>query len=476
MLELINSINDIIWGKALVGLCLGAGLYFSFASKFLQVRHLRTMLKLIFSSQETDRGVSSFQALALSVSGRVGTGNIAGVATAIAYGGPGSIFWMWIIAFLGAATAFIESTLAQIYKVEQDGELRGGPAYYIERGLKNKPLAIIFAVSTIVAMGFFLPGVQSNSISQASLTAFGVSTEFSGALICIFLALVIFGGIKRISHVSQVVVPIMAVCYIVTALVILTLNYSQIPSTLYLIISSAFGYNEAYAGILGSAVMWGVKRGIYSNEAGQGTGPHAAAAAEVNHPAEQGFVQAFSVYIDSLFICTATALLILMTNSYNVINEAKNSLITSNLPADIAVGPVYTQVAIESAFPGLGSAFVAVALIFFAFTTLMAYYYMAETNLAYLERTVKNKWLYLALKLLLLASIYYGAIHTSTKAWALGDIGVGIMAWMNIIVILLLRKKALLALKDYELQLKNKAENITFSAEAFDLDKDNVWK
>ena len=441
MNELINSINGVIWGKGLVGLCLGAGLYFSFMTRFLQVRHLKSMVSLLFNGKETDRGVSSFQALALSVSGRVGTGNIAGVATAIAYGGPGAIFWMWVIAFLGAATAFIESTLAQIYKIEQDGELRGGPAYYIERGLKNKPFAIFFAISTITAMGLFLPGVQSNSISQATQLAFGIPPQYSGIAVCVALALVIFGGIKRISHVAQVIVPVMALFYIIAALIILVLNFDKVPGTLSLIISSALGMNQAYGAILGSAVMWGVKRGIYSNEAGQGTGPHAAAAAEVNHPAEQGFVQAFSVYIDSIFICTATALLILMTNSYNVIDEARQTIITSNLPADIAVGPVYTQEAIESAFPGMGAAFVAIALLFFAFTTLMAYYYMAETNLAFLDQHIHSKWVYLALKIFLLGAVYYGSVQESGSAWALGDIGVGFMAWMNIIVILLLRKK-----------------------------------
>ena len=472
----IGYINSIVWSNALVVLCLGAGLYFSIATRFLQVRHLKNMISLLLNGKESSRGVSSFQALALSVSGRVGTGNIAGVATAIAYGGPGAVFWMWVIAFLGAGTAFIESTLAQLYKIEQDGELRGGPAYYIERGLKNKAFAIFFAISSLIAMGLFLPGIQSNSISIAAKEAFGISQSYSGILVCVALSLVIFGGLKRISHVAEVIVPLMAFVYVVTALVILTMNYDKIIPTFGLIISSALGFNEMYSGILGSAIAWGVKRGIYSNEAGQGTGPHAAAAAEVDHPAEQGFVQAFPVYIDTLFICTATALLILMTNSFNVIREIDGSLLTSNIPADIAAGPIYTQMAIESAFPGFGSAFVAIALLFFAFTTLMAYYYMAETNLAFLGQHIHNKRLYLGLKLVLLASVFYGSIVTEASVtWGLGDIGVGLMAWMNIIVILLLRKKAFMALKDYEDQEKAGVKEIKFDATGYDLAQDNVW-
>ena len=442
MEAVIAYINSIVWSNALVVLCLGAGLYFSVVTRFLQIRHLKNMVSLLLNGKETSRGVSSFQALALSVSGRVGTGNIAGVATAIAYGGPGAVFWMWMIAFLGAGTAFVESTLAQLYKIEQDGELRGGPAYYIERGLKNKPFAIFFAISSIVAMGLFLPGIQSNSISIATKQAFDIPQHFSGVIVCIALALVIFGGLKRISHVAEIVVPLMAFVYVATALFILGMNYEKIIPTLKLIVTSALGMNEVYSAIIGSAVSWGVKRGIYSNEAGQGTGPHAAAAAEVDHPAEQGFVQAFSVYIDTLFICTATALLILMTNSYNVISELDASVLMNNIPADVSVGPVYTQLAIESAFPGFGSAFVAIALLFFAFTTLMAYYYMAETNLAFLEQHVHNRSLYMGLKLLLLGSVFYGSIVAEPSlTWGLGDIGVGFMAWMNIIVILLLRKK-----------------------------------
>ena len=320
MEKIIQSVNDVIWSNALIILCLGTGIYFSVVTRFLQVRYLKDMVKLLFSGKSSDKGVSSFQAFAIAISGRVGTGNIAGVATAIAMGGPGSIFWMWLIAFLGAASAFVEATLGQIYKQVNNGQYRGGPAFYIEKGLGVKWYAILFAVATILSTAFFLPGVQSNSIALSVQNAFNVPVYVTGFIIVLLLGLVIFGGVKRIGKVAEVVVPFMAGAYILMAVVIMVMNIHQVPAALSLIISSAFDLKPAFAGVFGMAVSWGVKRGIYSNEAGQGTAPHAAAAAEVSHPAQQGLVQAFSVYVDTLFVCTATAFMILFTGRYNVVN------------------------------------------------------------------------------------------------------------------------------------------------------------
>jgi AGCS family alanine or glycine:cation symporter len=399
MEKIINTVNDLIWSNALIILCLAVGIYFSVVTRFLQVRYIKEMLKLLFDGKSSDKGVSSFQAFAIAISGRIGTGNIAGVATAIAMGGPGAIFWMWVIAFLGSASAFIEATLGQIYKQVNEGQYRGGPAYYIEKGLGVKWYAIVFAIATVLSTAIFLPGVQSNSIALSMHNAFNVPVAYTGAGIIILLGLIIFGGVKRIGKVAEIVVPFMAGGYIIMALVIIFMNFSQIPAVFALIIKSAFNIEPAFAGVFGMAVAWGVKRGIYSNEAGQGTAPHAAAAAEVSHPAKQGLVQAFSVYVDTLFVCTATGLMILFTGMYNVANPAGGFLV-ENVPG-AKIGAEYTQLAIAHHFPSLGAGFVAVSLLFFAFTTIMAYYYIAETNLSYLDKK-GNKWLTNALRLLLL--------------------------------------------------------------------------
>ena len=448
----INTLNDIVWSNALIFVALASGVYFSFRTRFVQIRMFKEMIRLLFGGKSSEQGVSSFQAFAIAISGRVGTGNIAGVATAIALGGPGAIFWMWIIAFLGSASAFVEAALGQLYKGDKSGEYRGGPAYYIEKGLGVKWFATLFAITTILSTALFLPGVQANSIAAGVKNAFDVDVWITGLVIIIFLALIVFGGVKRIGKFSQIVVPFMAITYVLLATIIITMNFSEIPEMIKLIISSAFGAQPAFGGILGMAIMWGVKRGIYSNEAGQGTAPHAAAAAEVSHPAKQGLVQAFSVYIDTLFICTATAFMILFTLQYNVI-DPEGGFIFENLPG-VDYGPEYTQMAIESQFPGFGKSFVAVALMFFAFTTIMAYYYIAETNVSYLDHQNKRKWMIWVLRIILLGATFYGSIKSAAVAWTMGDIGVGLMAWLNFIAIFLLRKPALALLKDYEKQKK----------------------
>jgi alanine or glycine:cation symporter, AGCS family len=451
MENLINSVNDIVWSNALIILCLGAGIYFSVITRFVQVRFIKEMIRLLFKGESSKKGISSFQAFSVAIAGRVGTGNIAGVATAIAMGGPGAVFWMWVIAFLGSASAFIEATLGQIYKQVKDGEYRGGPAYYIEKGLGIKWYAIVFAIATVISMTLFLPGVQSNSIALSVHTAFNIPVAVTGGIITFLLALIIFGGVRRIGKVAEIAVPFMAGAYILMTLIIIAANITEVPAVISLIIGSAFNFEPAFAGVFGMAISWGVKRGIYSNEAGQGTAPHAAAAAEVSHPAKQGLVQAFSVYVDTLFVCTATAFMILFTGQYNVVNP-EGGFITENLPG-VAFGPAFTQQAVNTFFPTLGNGFVAISLLLFAFTTIMAYYYIAETNLSYLNAK-GNKWMVWALRALILGATFYGSIKTAESAWVLGDIGVGLMAWINIIAILLLRKPALKALKDYQAQRK----------------------
>ncbi len=473
MISIIDTLNSLIWSKALVGLCLLTGLYFTIATRFLQVRMIPTMVRCLWQGKSSKRGVSSFQAFALAISGRVGTGNIAGVATAIAMGGPGAVFWMWAIAFLGAGSAFVESTLAQLYKSEVDGQFRGGPAEYIERGLKVKWYAVLFAISTVAATGFCLPGIQSNSIGLAVENAFSLSPVISGGIVVVLLGLIIFGGIKRIGQTAQLVVPLMALGYVVIALVVVALNYERVPGVFALIFENAFSPSASFGGIVGSAVMWGVKRGIYSNEAGQGTGPIAAATAAVNHPAKQGLVQAFSVYIDTWFVCTATALMILVTKSYNVANP-EGGWLEENL-AGVESGPAFTQQAVDTVFAGYGSGFVAIALLFFAFTTLMAYYYYAESNLSYLIKGSALRGKAIAvLRIAFLGVVFWGSVKSASMAWALGDIGVGLMAWLNLVAILLLSRPALRCLRDFERQAKE-GEVSGFDAEANGIPNAPFW-
>ena len=465
----ISALNGIIWSPALIYLCLGAGLFYSILTRFAQVRHFKEMCKLLLNNNESDKGISSFQALAVSLSGRVGVGNIAGVAAAIGFGGPGAIFWMWVVAFLGASTAYAESTLGQIYKVEENGQYRGGPAYYFERCLGWRWLGVVFAISAIIGCGIFLPGVQANAVGNAVTQIFGdgnmVVTSFGEvgtyklialAIILIVLAFIIFGGIKRIAHFTQIVVPFMALGYIVMALIVVFLNLDKVPGVFNLIFSDAF---SAQAGF-GAAIGWGVKRGIYSNEAGQGTGPHAAAAAEVEHPSQQGLVQAFSVYVDTLFVCTATALMILITQQYNVAGELPaGQFIVQNVDAATEIGSAaFTQMALLSVFGNFGQIFVGIALFFFAFTTILAYYYITETNVAYLNRVFNNKLPVVLFKLLLMFMVAYGTVNSAGYIWNIGDIGVGLMAWVNVVGILaifFMYKPTMRCLRDYEEQKKN---------------------
>lgn len=427
--KLVTFLNEVVWSKPLVYGLLITGVLFTLRMRFFQVRHFKEMIRLMFQGEKSPNGISSFQAIAMSLAGRVGTGNIVGVSTAIFIGGPGAVFWMWITAFLGASSAFIESTLGQIFKRVENNEYRGGPAYYIEYGIGGKfgkIYGIIFAIVTIISVGLLLPGVQSNAIASSMHNAIHVPQWLMGAIVVVILGLIIFGG------------------------------------------------------IVGAMIEIGVKRGLYSNEAGQGTGPHAAAAAEVSHPSKQGLVLAFSVYIDTLFVCTATALIILISGTYNVTDGTVNENGTPHLIKDGGIyvenatgkdysgTAMYAQAGIDKAFhgsgyqfdptfSGVGSYFIAFALFFFAFTTILSYYYITETNVAYLTRNQNNQvssiFINIA-RVIILFATFYGAVKTADVAWAFGDLGVGLMAWLNIIAIWILHKPAVNALKDYEIQKK----------------------
>ncbi|OBF92345.1 sodium:alanine symporter [Mycobacterium sp. 852002-51152_SCH6134967] len=499
MSEFLDAVNGYVWSDSLVYLCLAAGVYFSVRSRFVQVRQVREMVRLMLKGEKSPSGVSSFQALTMSLAGRIGTGNIAGVATAIAFGGPGALFWMWAMAFLGASTSFVECTLGQIYKTRDPltGEYRGGPAYYLSRALAHtraagafKVYGLIFAAVTVLACGLLLPSVQSNSMASAMESAWGFDKWWVGAGTVIVLAFVIIGGVKRIAAFASIVVPFMAVVYIALALVVVMVNAERVPEVLQMVFASAFGLDSAFGAIIGSAVMWGVKRGIYSNEAGQGTGPHAAAAAEVSHPAKQGLVQAFAVYVDTLFVCSATGFLILSTGAYRVFGgESETGPVIAEgglLATTVEVGPAYAQAGFDTLWSGAGSTFIAVSLAFFCFTTIVAYYYMAETNLRFLLgrfstvsmpviRGTVGSNLTMALQALILVSVILGAVSTATEAWVLGDIGVGLMAWLNIVGILILQQPAYRALWDYEKQKKAGLDPI-FDPRALEITGATFWE
>ena len=439
---------------------------------------LNEMFRLLFDGESSESGVSSFQALSMSLAGRVGTGNIAGVATAIAFGGPGALFWMWMVAFLGASTAFVEATLAQIYKEKDKGLLRGGPSFYIEKGLGIKWFATAFAIVAVVAMGILLPGVQANSVAEGFNNAFQLNTWITGGVLALIFAAIVFGGVKRIAKFTELIVPFMAAAYILAAIAIVAIDIDRLPGIIALIFKSAFNQEAGFGAVFGLAVQWGVKRGIYSNEAGQGSAPHIAAAANVSHPTKQGLVQAFSVYIDTLLVCTATGFMILITGTYNVKNPAfgtkgASEFLYSGL-ASVSPGAGYTQSAMDTVFPGVGSYFVAFALFFFAFTTILAYYYIAETNVSYLTRKLKTPIFNHLLRAVIILVIVYGSVNTAKLAWDIGDLGVGLMAWFNIIAILLLQKPALAALKDYEKQ-KKAGKNPVFNPEDIGVNNAPIW-
>lgn len=471
--QLGQIVCDVVWSPALVYLLLGTGLFFSLRSRFVQLRMIKEMLRLMFQKETDSSGVSSFQALCMTLAGRVGTGNIAGVATAICFGGPGALFWMWVVAFLGASSAFVESTLGQIYKERINGECTGGPAFYIEHGVKSKFFAWVFAIVTISASAVLCPGVQSNAIGAAMQHAFWIEPTISAALICSLLCFIIFGGLKRIANFTTVVVPFMAIGYIVVALITVVFNMDKIPEVFSLIFRSALGFDSAFGGIIGAAVSWGVKRGLYSNEAGQGTAPHASSAAAISHPAKQGLVQAFSVYIDTWFVCSATGFMILTTGCYNVIAPDGVALL-SNLPG-IEAGPVYAQKAIDAVMPNFGSPFVAIALFFFAFTTILGYGFMAETNIKYINRTFHAPWLVYVGRIVFLFFVGLCTFKPSALVWLFADIGIGLMAWVNILAILRLNGIAFRTLRDYEAQRKSGVVEPVFHPEKLGIENADYW-
>ena len=453
MEKIVSTINNIVWNPGLVVLLLLAGLYFSVRTRMVQVRRFWLMLKSLFGKKRGSEGISSFEAFCIALSGRVGTGNIVGVATAIAYGGPGAVFWMWVVAFFGASTAFVESTLAQMYKFRHSSGYRGGPFSFIEEGLGLRWLGVVFAAITIVSCGFCLTMVQSNGVSMTMQNAFPVSPLVSGIVLAVLLGVVIMGGVKRIARVASIVTPFMALGYIIMALVVVGFHISEVPAVLGSIVKGAFGADPICGGIIGSTIAMGVKRGIFSNEAGQGTGAIVSGAADVEYPAQQGLAQSFSVYVDTLFVCTATALMILTSGTYNIIDSSTGSMLLANAPELGSNYAGFTQSAVDTVFAGFGSKFVSVAMVFFVYSTIMAYYFYSESSIIYLFRGKKERREKLVIRIfqvLMLVFVVIGAMREADVAWQFGDIGVGLMAWFTVVPIIILCPKAIKALKEFE--------------------------
>jgi len=449
MSAVVDFLNSILWGYVLIYGLLGVGVFFTIRLGFVQFRHFGEMFRVIRSSRETDAaGITPFQALTVSLASRVGTGNLAGVAVALYLGGPGAIFWMWLVALVGMATAYAESTLAQLYKVTNaDGEYRGGPAFYIARGLKANWAAVLFSIALILSFGLVFNAVQANAIAGAVEGAFGIPKPATGIGLAVLAGVVIFGGIRQVARFASLVVPFVAVAYLLLAVVVVALNITEVPAMLGLIVTSAFGLQEAAGGVTGglaAAMLNGVKRGLFSNEAGMGSAPNIAACAvpQPHHPSSQGFVQALGVFIDTIVICTVTALIILLSGVYE--------------PGSGLTGTPLTQAALEDHVGAFGTYFIAIAIFFFAFTSIVGNYSYAENALTYTglaNRTGIN-----VLRAALLAMVVWGSLQTVTTVFNTADASMGLMATINLVAIVLLSGTVVKLTRDYFRQRGEGAE------------------
>ncbi len=447
----MTPVSDFIWSYILVYLLLGAGLLFTVWTRGMQFRLFGHMAKVTVSARGAGEGVSGFQAFATSLAARVGTGNLAGVAIALWVGGPGAIFWMWMTALVGFATAFVESTLAQVYKHRhEDGVFRGGPAYYIERCIGWRWLGALFAVFLLIAYGLAFNAAQSNTIAQGMNGAFGIPNWLTGIVLVLVVALVIFGGLKSVARTAEKVVPVMAIAYLLVALWILFANLGEVPAMLALIVKSAFGFGPAVGGAAGYAIKAamenGIKRGLFSNEAGMGSAPNAAAQATVKHPAAQGLVQSFGVFVDTLVICSCTAVVILLSGVYEKL--------LASAAGDSIEGIKLTQDAMVDHLGGFGEVFIAVAILLFAFTSIIANFSFSAVNVEYLFRGHAKRAVSV-LRWAVLAMTMIGALANLEFVWRFADLSMGLMATTNLIAILIMAPIAIRVLKDYERQRKS---------------------
>lgn len=460
--ELLGILNDLMYSYVLIFLLVGTGLYFTIKTNFVQIRRLKDVPAILTEkagNQDDKKQISSFQALMISTASRVGTGNIAGIAAAIAAGGPGAVFWMWVMALVGGASAFIESTLAQIYKVPDGDSFRGGPAYYIQQALGKRWLGCLFSILLIACFAYGFNSLQTYNISTALAYYIPNYSEtmypmIVGIVIALLTALVIFGGVHRISFISSVIVPIMSAGYILMGLVIIIANISSLPSVFAEIFSLAFSPESFKGGLVGSAMVIGIKRGLFSNEAGMGSAPNAAASATVSHPVKQGLIQTLSVFIDTLVICSTTAMILLVSG------------------APVSKDISYVQNAVSGTFGSAGIMFITIAIFFFAFSSLVGNYYYTESNLLFIK---DNKILLNIFRITCLVAIFLGAQANFDTVWNLADVLMGFMAVVNIFAILMLGKISFDALKDYDKQ-KSQGKDPVFLAKNIGLNNTKCWK
>lgn len=443
MLEILKTANDYLYSYVVIALLIGCGIYFTIRTKAVQFRLLKDSCRLLFSSNDgetkrNEKHVSSFQAFAVSLASRVGTGNLAGVATAITVGGPGAVFWMWITALVGAATGFVEATLAQLYKRKGKDSFLGGPAYYIESGLGIRWMAVLSAILIIITFAFGYTLVQSNTIGSAFENQFGFNHVIVGAVVALTLALIIFGGIQRIAKVTSVLVPFMAIGYLLIAIVVLCMNITEIPHVFKEIVESAFGLRQVGGGLVGAAVMQGVRRGLFSNEAGLGSAPNAAATAHVSHPVKQGLVQSLGVFIDTIVICSCTAFIILLS--------------PVDLTGNSGIGIELTQAALTSQVGEWGSVFITIALFFFAFSTVISTYYYGEANLRFFT---KQRWPMTVFRIVVAGMAFLGSCISLESAWELTDICMGLAGICNLVALFILFPQVRKVLDDYLRQRKS---------------------
>jgi AGCS family alanine or glycine:cation symporter len=457
--ELITTVNDAVWGYVLIFALVGCGLWFTIKTRFVQFRMVGEMLRLLTDSavstveeqvKEQKAGVnskhiSSFQAFAVSVATRVGTGNLAGVASAIAIGGPGAVFWMWVIALMGSATAFVESTLAQLFKKKHKDSFIGGPAYYIQQGLKQRWMAITFAVLITCQFGLSNNSIQSNTICSAMQEAFGWDPLWVGCVIAAVSLFIVFGGIQRIAQVSAVLVPVMAISYVVLALVIIVMNIGLIPHVFRLIVLDAFGIEQIAGGGIGVTIMNGVKRGLFSNEAGEGSAPNVAATASVTHPVKQGLIQALGVFTDTLIVCSCTAFIILISGLFRV--PQLN-------------GIALTQSALQSEIGSIGPVFIAVAIFLFAFSTIIGNYYYGEANIRFITPNTKVMTIYRICSAGVM--VIFGSLASFELVWNIVDFFMAFLTACNLIAIVLLGRFVFRLLEDYRKQKKQGIKEPTF--------------
>ncbi|MDQ7984985.1 alanine/glycine:cation symporter family protein [Pseudomonas sp. G34] len=458
---MLEVLNDFLSGKVLIVLIVGLGSYFTLRSRFVQFRHFIHMFSVFKESLRSSGGqLSSFQALMLSLAGRVGAGNIAGVGIAVTLGGPGAVFWMWVTALVGMSSSFFECTLAQLYKQSDgDGLYRGGPAYYIQHGLKLRWMAMTFAVLLLVTYGFAFNGLQSFTVTHSLQNAFDIPVQYSGLALAVLLGLVFIGGIKRIASVSDLLVPVKTLAYLAVTLYVIISQIDLVPDMLATIVKSAFGLEPAFAGLLGSAIVMGVKRGVFANEAGLGSAPNVAAVASVKHPAAQGVVQAFSVFLDTFVICTCTALLILLSGFY-----------TPGFEGD---GIALTQNSLAAVVGDWGRTFISVALSLFVFTCILYNYYLGENALQFLVG--RSKVALLGYRGLVLALICWGSMQNLGTVFAFADITMTCLAFVNLTALALLIKVGLRVLKDYDAQRQAGVAQPVFDGSRFaDLDLDRA--